>query len=127
MSINLEYTGFGESNGRIPGEEVLYLDIETVYEYLVDNLGIPSENILLYGRSIGSGPSCFLAEKYKLGGLVLHSGLMSALRVILDLRFTLPFDKFANIDRMKNIDCPVYVIHGKRDEVVPFYHAIEMY
>mmetsp|Transcript_900 Transcript_900/g.1230 ORF Transcript_900/g.1230 Transcript_900/m.1230 type:complete len:147 (-) Transcript_900:156-596(-) len=52
---------------------------------------------------------------------------MSAMRVLLNLRWTLPFDKFPNIDRMPNIECPVYVIHGTRDEIVPFYHAEEMH
>lgn len=43
------------------------------------------------------------------------------------MRFTLPFDKFPNIDRMSNIDSPVFVIHGRRDEIVPFYHAEELH
>lgn len=122
-----EYTGFGESNGRIPGDQSLYDDIETVYLYLTENLNISSDNIILYGRSIGSGPSSFLAEKHPVAGVILHSGLMSALRVVFNLRWTLPFDKFPNIDRMPNIDCPVYIIHGKRDEIVPFYHAQELH
>ena len=36
-------------------------------------------------------------------------------------------DKFPNIDRMPNIDCPVFIVHGTRDEVVPFYHAEELH
>ena len=127
MEVNCvvyEYTGFGESNGRIPAEESLYQDIETVYLYLTENLNISPDNIILYGRSIGSGPSCYLAEKYDVAGLILHAGLMSTLRVVFNLRWTLPFgDYFPNIDRMPNIDCPVYIIHGRRDEIVPFYHA----
>ena len=122
-AVVYEYTGFGESNGRIPSDQSLYDDIETVYLYLTENLGIEPEQIVLYGRSIGSGPSCFLAEKYSLGGVILHSAIASALRVVFNLRFTLPFDKFPNIDRVRNIDCPVYVIHGRRDEIVPFRHG----
>lgn len=118
-----EYTGFGESNGRLPGDRTLYEDIETVYLYLTENLNISPDNIILYGRSIGSGPSSYLAEKYPVAGVIIHSGLMSALRVVFNLRWTLPFDKFPNIDRMHNVECPVYIIHGKRDEIVPFYHA----
>lgn len=122
-----EYTGFGESNGRLPGEQSLYEDIETVYLYLTENLNISPDNIILYGRSIGSGPTSYLAEKYPVAGAILHSGLMSALRVVFNLRWTLPFDKFPNIDRMANINCPIYIIHGKRDEIVPFYHAQELH
>lgn len=91
----------------------MYDDIETVYLYLTENLNIPSDNIILFGRSIGSGPSCYLAEKYKVAGVMLHAPLMSALRVVFsNLRWTFWFDKFPNIDRMKNFDCPVYIVHG---------------
>ena len=130
MQVNAvvyEYTGFGESNGKIPSEQSLYDDIETVYLYLTENLNVDANRIILYGRSIGSGPSCYLAEKYEVGGVILHSPIMSALRVVFNLRFTLPFDKFPNIDRVPNIESPVFIIHGRRDEIVPFYHAEELY
>ena len=94
---------------------------------MTENLNISPDNIILYGRSIGSGPSSFLAEKYPVAGVILHSGLMSAFRVVFNLRWTLPVDYFPNIDRMPNIECPVYIIHGKRDEIVPFYHAQELH
>ena len=122
-AVVYEYTGFGESNGRMPSEQSLYDDIETVYLYLTENLAIEPDRILLYGRSIGSGPSCYLAEKYPVAGVILHSPIASAYRVIFDLRFTLPFDKFANIDRVGRIECPIFIIHGRRDEIVPFRHA----
>lgn len=38
-----------------------------------------------------------------------------------------PGDMFPNIDRMKNIRCPVCIIHSIKDEIVPFYHAKVMY
>jgi fermentation-respiration switch protein FrsA (DUF1100 family) len=98
-----------------------------VFLYLTENLNVSANRIILYGRSIGSGPSSFLSEKYEVAGVILHSPIMSALRVVFNLRFTLPFDKFPNIDRMANIDCPVFVIHGRRDEIVPFYHAEELH
>ena len=126
-AVVYEYTGFGESNGKIPSEQSLYDDIETVYLYLTENLNVSANRIILYGRSIGSGPSSYLSEKYEVAGVILHSPIMSALRVVFNLRFTLPFDKFPNIDRMPNIDCPVFIIHGRRDEIVPFYHAEELY
>ena len=52
---------------------------------------------------------------------------MSILRVVFKFRFTFPFDMFPNIDRMKNIECPVLIIHSIKDEIVPFYHGKEMY
>ena len=55
---------------------------------------------------------------------MLHAPLMSVLRVVFsNLRWTLPFDKFPNIDRIKNFDCPIYIVHGQRDELVHVDHA----
>lgn len=95
--------------------------------YLTENLCIDPERIILFGRSIGSGPTCYIAEKYPVAGVILNCGLMSVLRVVFNLRWTLWVDKFPNIDRIPNINCPIYIIHGRRDEIVPFYHAEEMY
>lgn len=72
-----------------------------------------------YGRSLGSGPTCQLAEELakdgvKLGGVMLQSPLASAFRVAFNFRFTLLGDLFPNIDRVKNIACPVFIIHGTR-------------
>jgi fermentation-respiration switch protein FrsA (DUF1100 family) len=126
-AVVYEYTGFGEANGRVPSDSSLYADIETVYLYLTDSLGTDPSTIIAYGRSIGSGPSCYLGEQYPLGGVILHSPIASALRVVFDLRWTLPFDKFPNIDRVSRISCPIFVIHGRRDEIVPFKHAVMLH
>jgi pimeloyl-ACP methyl ester carboxylesterase len=127
-AVVYEYTGFGEANGSIPKEQSLYDDIETVYLYLTEIINIPADQIILFGRSIGSGPSCFLAEKYHVAGVMLHAPLMSALRVVFsNLRWTLWFDKFPNIDRIRNFDCPVYIVHGMRDEIVHISHGYRLW
>jgi fermentation-respiration switch protein FrsA (DUF1100 family) len=52
---------------------------------------------------------------------------MSIFRVIFKFRFTFPGDMFPNIDRMKNIKCPVVILHSIKDDIVPFYHGKELY
>ena len=42
-------------------------------------------------------------------------------------RYTLPYDLFPNIDRLPHVTCPVFVIHGTRDEIVPFVHGEELF
>ena len=49
--------------------------------------------------------------------------MLSVYRVVLPLRFTLCGDMFPNIDRIPRIESPVFVIHGTRDEIVPFQHG----
>ena len=74
-----DYTGYGFSNRKLsktgnfqtassppallPSEEHFYADISAAYDYLVTIRGIPAHRIILFGRSIGSGPSCYLASK----------------------------------------------------------------
>lgn len=54
--------------------------------------------------------------------------MTSIFRVALPFRWTLPYlDMFPNIDRIRNIHSPVLLIHGTRDEIVPFTHAEELF
>ena len=85
-----------------------------------------------YGRSLGSGPSLYLAQKTassgrSVAGLILQSPLLSAYRVAFNFRFTLPGDRFPNVDRAPDVACPAFVIHGTVDEVVPFWHGQELF
>jgi pimeloyl-ACP methyl ester carboxylesterase len=111
-----DYCGYGKSAGT-PSEENCYADIEAAFRYLTEVRHIQPEQIVLYGRSLGSGPSCYLAKKTALagrsvGGVILQSPLLSAYRVAFNFRFTMAGDKFANVDYAPNIACPVFIVHG---------------
>lgn len=116
-----------------PTEEGCYHDIEAAYNYLLNERHILPEQIVLYGRSLGSGPSCYLAAKTAMqhqrsvAGLILQSPLLSAYRVAFNFRCTMIGDKFPNIDNAPNIQCPVFIIHGTQDEVVPFWHGEDLF
>ena len=117
-----DYTGYGKSNGTA-SEDNCYNDIDAAYKYLTEVRRIQPEQIVLYGRSLGSGPSCYLASKTatcgrSVGGVILQSPLLSAYRVAFNFRFTMIGDRFPNIDYAPSIACPVFIIHGTQDEVV---------
>ena len=120
-----DYSGYGTSRGRATVQAALG-NAEAVYSYLVDKRKINPEKIILWGRSIGSGPSTHLAENRKIGGLVLESAFTSAFRVMIPVRL-LPFDRFDNLAALKRITCPVLVIHGVEDEIIPFNHGRRLY
>ena len=121
-----EYTGYSDQSQNA-SEKYVYSDCESALWFLNTCLQIPLKKIIVYGRSLGSGPSCYLAEKYDLGGLILQTPLSSIYRVMLDFKFTLPGDMFPNINRMKNIRCPLLIIHGTKDEIVPIEHSTQLY
>jgi abhydrolase domain-containing protein 17 len=124
-----------------PSEEHCYSDIDAAYNYLRKTLRVPAQNIVLYGRSLGSGPSCYLASRTAessddlenvgndgpVGGLILHAPFMSVYRVVLDTGCTLPGDKFPNCDILHTVKSPTILIHGTADQIVPFSHSERLY
>lgn len=120
-----DYRGYGQSDGKA-GEKNTYEDITAAYQYLTETLKIPPRNILILGRSVGSGPSTWLATQKPAAGLILESPFVSAFRVVTKYKI-LPFDRFDNLSRIKNVKCPVLIIQGKVDEVVGFWHGPALY
>ena len=120
--VAYDYTGYGASEGGNTTDKQIYKDIDAVYGWAVDYLALNAkEDLFVYGQSVGSGPSCYIASKREVAGLVLHSPILSGLRVITPNRFLGCFDIFPNLDRIKEVSCPVYIIHG---EVVSMYICI---
>jgi abhydrolase domain-containing protein 17 len=118
-----DYRGYGPgARTHGPSELGAYLDIEAAYRYLTTELGVAPERIIVHGRSLGGGPSTELALREPVAGLVLESSFTTAYRVLTRLPL-LPFDRFRNIAKLPAVGCPVLVIHGTRDRVIPFSHG----
>uniref|UniRef100_A0A0D9VD71 Uncharacterized protein n=1 Tax=Leersia perrieri TaxID=77586 RepID=A0A0D9VD71_9ORYZ len=118
-----DYSGYGQSSGK-PSEQNTYADIEAVYRCLIETYGASEDNIILYGQSVGSGPTLDLASRLpRLRAVVLHSPILSGLRVMYPVKHTYWFDIYKNIDKIPLVRCPVLVIHGTADEVVDCSHG----
>jgi hypothetical protein len=120
-----DYRGYGTSGGR-PSEKKTYKDIETVYEYMIEELNIPAGSIIAHGKSVGGGAATDLAVRKNLAGLILESIFVSAFRVSTRIRL-LPFDKFENIAKIGKVECPVLVIHGKDDRMIDPWHSEKIF
>jgi fermentation-respiration switch protein FrsA (DUF1100 family) len=120
-----DYRGYGTSEGR-PSEKTTYEDAEAAYEYLVGKLGCPPDRIIAMGRSLGGAAAMHLACRKKLAGLILESAFVTAFRTVTGVPL-LPFDKFRNIDKIKQVHCPILVIHGRSDSIVPFRHGEKLF
>ena len=127
-----DYSGYGLSQPECkPSEDKCYRNIEAAFDYLVKVMKIPPSRIVLYGRSLGSGPSCYLAKKTaengeSVAGIILHSPFLSIYRIVLDVKSSFVGDMFQSYTRAKSIKCPVFIIHGENDQVVPFWHSVEL-
>lgn len=130
LRINLlgyDYSGYGQSTGK-PTEQNTYADIEAVYRCLGEKYGVKEEDVILYGQSVGSGPTLDLASRLpKLRAVVLHSPILSGLRVMYPVKRTYWFDIYKNIDKIPFVSCPVLVIHGTDDDVVDWSHGKQLW
>lgn len=119
-----------------PSEEFCYSDIDAAYKFLRFDLDVPDKNIVLYGRSLGSGPSCHLAAGRSqsegpgsgpVGGVILHAPFLSVYRIVLETGCTVYGDKFPNIDCAPMIKSPTILVHGTADQIVPFNHSERLF
>jgi len=61
----VEYPGFGIYRDKDCSADKIKLDAITVFKYILNSFKIKERNVIVFGRSIGTGPACFLAERYK--------------------------------------------------------------
>ena len=120
-ALAVDYPGYGRTPGK-PTEKSVYAVADAAFRNLVEERGFAPADIVVCGYSIGSGPACYLAERHDVRGLMLVSPFKSAVRVVTRVRI-LPFDPFPNLARVPRTRCPVLVLHGTADRVVPFSHG----
>jgi fermentation-respiration switch protein FrsA (DUF1100 family) len=118
----LDYRGFGKSTGKRT-EEILFSDLQQVYKWLREEY--TEERIVLYGRSLGSGLAARIASWNRPKMLILDSPYYSFLYHISRYAFILPLGLLLQYhirtDRfIKKVHCPIHIIHGRRDRLIPF-------
>eukprot|EP00930_Biecheleria_cincta_P034763 TRINITY_DN23980_c0_g1_i1.p1 TRINITY_DN23980_c0_g1~~TRINITY_DN23980_c0_g1_i1.p1 ORF type:complete len:329 (+),score=58.17 TRINITY_DN23980_c0_g1_i1:46-1032(+) len=125
-----DYPGYGISDGS-PSEEGCYSCAEAAYQHLVQVGTVPAR-IVAWGRSIGSGPTVDLVSRHEeIGGMVLQSPLESGGRAACSCCGCGHFvsavcycnDIFRNYEKIEDVSCPVLVMHGTADKVVPYHNG----
>ena len=121
----IDYPGYGESEGR-PTVDSVYQTAEALWQYALSR-GFTSENIIIYGFSLGGGVASYLTEKHPPAALVLDSTFTRLRDVPSEhLPFLKPYLKLVLGDildtksRLANIHCPLLVLHSPDDTVVPY-------
>lgn len=118
----LDYRGFGKSRGRRT-EEILFSDLQQVYKWLASEY--EEEQIVLYGRSLGSGLAARIASWNSPRMLILDCPYYSFLYHIKRYGFILPLNWLLRYhirtDRfIKKVQAPVYILHGSKDRLIPY-------
>jgi len=121
-----EYRGYNGNPGK-PGEEGLYHDARAALAFL-EGSGVASEDVVLAGLSVGSGPAVQLATEHQVRALILVSPVASlpatasAAYPWLPARWLLR-DRYDNIAKLPRVAAPVLILHGEDDRLIPRAHA----
>ncbi|MEX2650102.1 MAG: alpha/beta hydrolase [Alphaproteobacteria bacterium] len=118
----VEYRGYGGNPGS-PTEQGLYADADAALAFLVGR-GVPPARTVLYGESLGSGPAIEAARRTRVGAVILEASFTSVADVAADIYWYVParrlvLDRFDSAAKVGAIGCPLLILHGARDEVVP--------
>jgi pimeloyl-ACP methyl ester carboxylesterase len=126
-----DYRGYGESEGKIT-EEGTYQDVEAAWNYLIQERGISSGEIIIFGRSLGGAIGAWLAKKHDPGALILESTFTSIADVAVEIYPIFPVRLMCRFgyntkEYIKKITCPVLIIHNQEDEIIPFSHGQKLF
>jgi hypothetical protein len=119
-----DYRGYGKSNGR-PSEVGLYRDGLAAYDFLVNIKHIPSERIVLFGRSLGASPAIEISLKRNVRSIIIESAFTSTKEMAKTMflfkifSFLLP-PNYNNLEKISQVTVPKLIIHGENDKIVPF-------
>lgn len=118
----IDYPGYGASEGRST-EPALYEAADLAYTALVARPGVDPARVRVYGRSLGTAAATHVAATHPVAGLVLESPFTNAKDMA--RRHYAPFPRFLirlkldNLGRITRVGCPVLVLHGTQDRLVP--------
>jgi hypothetical protein len=131
----LAYRGYGDSEGK-PSEEGLKLDAEATLEYALEDDEIDNDRIFIFGRSLGASVGARLGS-YKsnyLKGIILENGFTSIADMVdhlmpLVARFKFLIQRlfYPTLKYVKEITCPILIVRGVKDEIVPSFHGTDLY
>ncbi len=127
-----DYRGYGRSEGS-PYEEGTYLDADAAIALVRSRDDIDPEKIIYFGRSLGCAVAAEMAIKYPPRALICESGFTSVRAMTKSVYPFLPglqllvTTKYDTLDKIARVDAPVMVLHGDRDEIVPFPMSGELF
>ena len=125
----IDYRSYGQSEGKIESQEDILYDAEAALKWLLEVKKIDSKKIVFYGESLGSFPAVTLATKYSAKALILEAPFTSFVELAKIHYSFLPQPmlagllkhfEFSNLRLMDQLKCPLFILHGTRDEICPY-------
>jgi len=124
----LDYRGFGKSTGK-RSQKAIKRDLQVVYNKIKER--VSEDKIILYGRSLGSGFAAKLASMNNPKMLILDAPYYSLTKVTarympfmplsILIKYPLPTHKW-----LKYVQCPIHIIHGTNDKLIPYKTSVKL-
>ena len=123
----IDYRGYGQSEGQTT-ERGIYRDADAAWRYLIEDRGIVANDIVIFGRSLGASVASRLAAQQQPLALIVESSFTSVPDIAQDLYPWLParwLSRLSHATRnyVRDVRCPVLVVHSRDDEIIPFHHG----
>ncbi|CAD8079893.1 unnamed protein product [Paramecium sonneborni] len=132
----IEYPGYGIYRNIQTTSNLVEQDSLALYDEIKIKFKLNDDQIYIFGRSIGTGPSFYLASQRNIKGLITMSAYKSIRDIvgdfcygcgcILNIICCLP-NFFRNLERSQEVKCPIVMIHGLDDTLIKFHHSQEIF
>ncbi len=127
----IDYRGYGQSEGRTT-EKGIYHDANAAWRYLLEERGFNAGDIVVFGRSLGASVAARLASQHQPLALIVESSFTSVPDIAQELYPWLPARWLSRLshatrDYIRDVRCPLLVIHSRDDEIIPFHHGEAIY
>ncbi|MGO8703722.1 MAG: alpha/beta hydrolase [Candidatus Brocadiia bacterium] len=123
-----EYRGYGGCAGE-PSQKAIVEDAVFFYDEIVKRADVDKARIVVQGRSLGGGVAAQLASRRKPAALILESSFTSL--AVMAHKFLMPEfmvkHPFRTDRVLAELDVPVLIFHGVRDDVVPVEHGRKLH
>lgn len=125
-----EYRGFGGNSGA-PSEQGLYADARGAIDFLRQQ-GVAPDRMVFYGESLGSGIAVQMATEFACGAVVLEAPYSSVVDVAQGRYWMFPIralvrDKYDSTAKIGRVRCPIFIMHGTADQVIPIRYGERLY
>jgi len=123
----IDYRGYGQSDGRTT-ETGIYRDADAAWRYLTETRGVRPNDVVIFGRSLGASVAARLAAQQQPLALIVESSFTSVPDIAQELYPWLPARWLSRLshatrDYVRDVHCPVLVVHSRDDEIIPFHHG----
>eukprot|EP00747_Dinoflagellata_sp_TGD_P165980 gnl/TRDRNA2_/TRDRNA2_188086_c0_seq1.p1 gnl/TRDRNA2_/TRDRNA2_188086_c0~~gnl/TRDRNA2_/TRDRNA2_188086_c0_seq1.p1 ORF type:complete len:376 (-),score=57.39 gnl/TRDRNA2_/TRDRNA2_188086_c0_seq1:56-1183(-) len=128
--LAVEFPGYGTCPGGPATADSVTENAFAAFRFVLEVLKWRLDDIIVMGRSVGTGPAVSLAVQYRVSGLVLIAPFLSIHDLIRDsigVFANLIQERFPTRERIQHIRSPILIIHGQKDTIIPCRHGTELY